>query len=404
VALQWSVVDEAGTGRPRQAAVNQIDVDALRRATPGAESVVHLNNAGAALPSLATLDTVLSHVKLEAAFGGYEAAAMAAGAYNAVRVSAARLVGADATEIALTQSDSAGFTKAFWGLLLRGWFSVGDVVVVDALSYNSHHLALLQAKRLTGIDIVVEEAPELWPEETKLVAYTLIGTHGGHVRNLDGVGAFAKERDIPFFLDACQAVGQMPVDVEAIGCDVLTATGRKWLRGPRGTGFLYVREAWQEQMHPPGIDGASATWMSPGEFAYAPDALRFEEFEAPIAARLGLGTAIDETLALGVDAIWARVTSLAERLRVGLVGLGATVHDGDAERCAIVTFTVPNVDPLRVVTAAGYMEININSSTAEFARIDMDQRGLTRVVRASPHIYNTDEEIDRLLEVVASLG
>jgi cysteine desulfurase / selenocysteine lyase len=403
VALQRALVDEAGSRRPWQATVSALDVDALRRATPGAESVAHLNNAGSALPSLATLDTVLSHVKLEAAFGGYEAAAMAAGAYAAVRVSAARLIGADATEIALTQSDSAGFTKAFWGLLLRGWFSVGDVVVVDALSYNSHHLALLQAKRLTGIDIVVEEDPSRWPEETKLVAYTLIGTHGGRVRNVDGVGEFAKERDIPYFLDACQAVGQMPVDVEALACDVLTATGRKWLRGPRGTGFLYVREAWHEQMHPPGIDGASATWMAPGEFAYATGALRFEEFEAPIAARLGLGTAIDEALALGADSIWARVQMLAEKLRSGLVGLGATVHDGDGDRCGIVTFSVPDVDPLRVVTAASYMEININSSTAEFARIDMDERGLTRVVRASPHVYNTEDEIDRLLEVVTSL-
>jgi cysteine desulfurase / selenocysteine lyase len=382
----------------------KLDVAGLRRETPGAAAVAHLNNAGAALCSTATLDTVMGHLKLEAALGGYEAAALAAGAYAAVRSSAAQLIGAEADEIALTHSDSNGFAKAFWGLVLRGWFSVGDVVVVDAQSYNSHHLALLQAKRVTGIDVLVIEDPAQWPEETKMVAYTLIGTHGGHVRNLDGVGAYAKERDIPYFVDACQAVGQMPVDVEALGCDVLTATGRKWLRGPRGTGFLYVRESWHDQMHPVGIDGQSATWNSADSFTYAPGALRFEEFESSIAARLGLGTAIDETLAIGIDAIEPRIALLAERTREGLQRLGAEVHDGDARRCGIVTFSVPNTDPLRVVDTARNAGININSSTAEFARIDMDERGLTRVVRASPHAYNTVEEIDRLLDVVASLG
>jgi cysteine desulfurase / selenocysteine lyase len=383
---------------------NPIDAEALRWDTPGADAVAHLNNAGSALPSIGTLDTVLGHLKLEAALGGYEAAALAASAYDAVRVSAGRLIGADEHEIALTHSDSSGFAKAFWGLVLRGWFSVGDVIVVDAQSYNSHHLAFLQAKRVTGLDVLVIEDPEQWPEETKLVAYTLIGTHGGHVRNLDGVGAMAKDRDVPYFVDACQAVGQIPVDVDELGCDVLTATGRKWLRGPRGTGFLYVRESWHDQMHPVGIDGMSASWNSAGEFSYAPGARRFEEFEASIAARLGLGTAIDEALALGIDAVAERVAMLGERVRTGVAGLGAAVHDGNARRCGIVTFTVPDTEPQRIVDTAREAGININISSAGWARIDMDERGLTQVVRASPHAYNTEDEIDRLVDVVGSLG
>lgn len=380
-----------------------IDVAALRAATPGCGSVVHLNNAGAALQSAATLDTMTSHLKLEAAFGGYEACEMAAGAMDAVRVSAAELIGANAHEIALAHSDSSGFVKAFFGLVLAGWFRSGDVIVVDRLSYNSHHLALLQVGPLLGTEIFVTDDPDAWPERTRLVAYTLVGTHSGEVRDLTGIGVRAGGMGVPFFVDACQAVGQMPVDVDDLACDVLTATGRKWLRGPRGTGFLYVRENWHDRMSPPGIDGASSVWETATSFRPSDGAQRFEEYESSIAARLALGTAIDETLATGVAAIEQRIQSLADRLREGLAGLGCLLHDGEGKRCGIVTFTVPGHGPADVAAAARAAGININNSSAGSARLDMDVRGLVQIVRASPHAYNTDAEIDLLIDVVSGL-
>ncbi len=378
-----------------------IDVDAVQRATPGSEGVAHLNNAGASLATNATLDTITGHLKLEAALGGYEAAAMVTRSIESGRSAVAQLVNASPDEIAYTTSDGHAFTKAFWGLVVGGWFRRGDVVAVDQLSYSSHHLALLQAKKFVGIDIVVVPAHTDIPANARAVAYTLIGTHSGAVNDLDGVAELTRARSIPFFVDACQAVGQRRVDVEQIGCDVLTTTGRKWLRGPRGTGFLYVRKDWIDHFEPVGIDGDSANWLSADEYELSTTALRFEEFETSLATRLGLCSAVEQLLALGIDDIETRVVELSNRLRRDLDRIGGVIlHDGDGEKCGIVTFNVLGVDPLAIVESAASRGVNINTSTAQFARLDMDPKGLSRVIRASPHYYNDEDEIDLLVDAV----
>jgi cysteine desulfurase / selenocysteine lyase len=380
-----------------------IDVAAVRRDTPGCEGVAHLNNAGAGLPTQATLDVVSGYLKLEAALGGYEAHDAAMAAFDAVRSSAARLVNANPEEIAFTTSDSHAFTKAFWGLVLGGWFSPGDLVVVDRLSYNSHHYALLQAGRLVGTTLKVLDDLTVIPAEARMVAFTLIGTHSGRVHDLSGVGEQTRTLGIPFFVDGCQAVGQRAVDVEALGCDVLTTTGRKWLRAPRGTGFLFVRSPWIGRMQPPGIDGVAATWSSVDAFSLMPDARRFEEFETSFAARLGLGSAIDHALELGIDSIAARVDELAEILRSELDALGTvTLLDGDGDRSGIVTFTVDGFLPDEIKEQATSVGINVSVSNGPW--IQPGGAGfLTAVLRASPHYYNIEEELDRLVDLVARL-
>ena len=394
-----------------------LDVDALRAATPGCTRVAHLNNAGAGLMSRATLDAVTDHLRLEAAVGGYEAADARAEALAATRANAAALLGAEPDEIAITSGDTASFAKAFWGFVLGGGLRGPGAgrILVDRLAYSSHYFAVVQAA--ARHDVTIEVIPSRadgsldvaalrsrLDERVRLVSATHVATHRGLVNPAAAVGAACREAGVPYFLDACQSVGQLPVDVGAIGCDVLTATGRKWLRGPRGTGLLWVRRGLIERLDPPGIDGFAAAW-TPGGYALNADASRFEEFERPIAAEIGLGVAIGETLALGIDAIAARIDALAESLRARLTTApGVDVHDGGERRSGIVTFAHARVPAPRVREAAGAAGINVSVAAATSARLDMDDRGIEAVVRASPHAYNTEDELDRFLAVLTTLG
>jgi cysteine desulfurase/selenocysteine lyase len=394
-----------------------IDVDAERAATPGCSTVAHVNNAGASLPTTATLDAVVGHLRLEAERGGYEAAALVSDRLADLRASASRLIGARPEEMAITGSDTQAWTKALWGFALAGGVRRAQRLLTDRIAYDSHYLGLLQVCELTGATIEVVpssgdgtidlDALELAldVDGVALVSLTHIGTHRGLINPVEEVGARCRAAGAPLFLDACQSVGQTPVDVGRIGCDVLTATGRKWLRGPRGTGLLFVREEFAERISPPGIDGRSATWDDAQHYTLQPGADRFVDFEVSVAGHLGLGTGIDHTLSLGVDAIAARVDHLAERLRRSLVAVGGVqVHDGGARRSGIVTFTVDGTAPEGVVAAASSAGINVSFTETAAARLDLTAPRPTSVVRASPHYYNTEDELDRLVDVVGGLA
>jgi cysteine desulfurase / selenocysteine lyase len=395
--------------------LTELNVEGLRAATPGCRDVAFLNNAGSSLPTQVTLEATISHLRREAIIGGYKAADEAAEVIQGARATAARLIGAQTHEVALTPSDTAGFAKVFWGMVTGGVLTNGSRVVVDQVAYNSHYMGLLQLQRTHNIKIevfpsnpdgsidvsLIEETLDQQP--TALVMSTTIGTHCGLINPIAAVGAACKTRSIVHMVDACQAIGQLPVNVDQIGCDVLTSTGRKWLRGPRGTGLLYVRDSLADRCDPPGIDGVSGNWNDPYDYSLVSGAMRFEEFESSIAARVGFATALTELETLGVQNVRNRLIILSEHLRNGLTAAGAIVHDGTGERSAIVTWSVPGVDPVAVVEAANQANITINASTAAFARLDMGTKNQTSVVRAAPHIYNTTEELDRLINVVTKM-
>lgn len=395
--------------------IGSVDVEAERAATPGCARVAHLNNAGAALPTAATVETMISHLRLESERGGYEAAIMVADRLAALRASAARLLGATPEEVVVTGSDTQAWSKALWGFALGGGIDRGQTLVADRIAYDSHYLGLLQVCRLTGATVEVVPstadgtidlealADLLGSGRVALASITQVGTHRGLINPVEQVGAACRRAGVPYFLDACQSTGQLPVDVTAIGCDVATTTGRKWLRGPRGTGLLYVKTGFAEQMSPPGVGGSAAVWEDAQHYALRPGNERLLEFEVPIAAHLGLGVAIDHALDIGVDAIAARVADLAERLREGLATLdGVAVHDGGRSRCGIVTFTSTRASPVEVKERASTAGVNVSVTEAPWARLDMAPPHPTSVVRASPHYYNTESELDRLLEVVDS--
>ena len=242
-------------------------------------------------------------------------------------------------------------------------------------------------------------------EHVRVIAMAHMPTNGGLVQPAEAVGEVAREAGVFFLLDATQTIGQIPLDVRRLGCHALAGTSRKYLRGPRGVGVLWVAREWIERLEPPLMEGHAAEWVEPDRYVIRPDAKRFEVWESNVGARLGFGAAIAYAQALGLPRIWARVQMLAATLRARLAEVpGVGVHDLGAMRGGIVSFTVREVDAARVKAALRAARINVTVSPARGTLLDMRARGLREVVRASVHYYNTDEEIDRLVAEVARLA
>ncbi|HEX4868330.1 MAG TPA: aminotransferase class V-fold PLP-dependent enzyme [Acidimicrobiales bacterium] len=390
-----------------------IDVDRARDLTPGAAEVLHLNHAGASLLPQPVLDTVIAHLHREATTGGYEAAAEAAEALAAVYDSVAALLGCGPDEIALTDSATRGWASVVHSLPLRP----GERVITGRAEYGSNAIALLQLQRRTGCELVLVDDDEHGQIDLDALAQALDHDHVGfvslvHVPTQSGlvnpaaeVGRLCRGAEVLFVLDACQSAGQLPLDVAELGCHVLTATGRKFLRGPRGTGFAYVDRHLVQHLEPPMLDLLAATWVAPERYEIRPDARRFEMWEADIAGRLGLGAAVDHALSWGLDAIAARNATLAAGLRDRLSAIpGVTVRDRGARLCAITTFTIDGLEPEDVVARLRAQGTNVTASTATSAQLDLPHRGLRAVVRASVHYLTTDEELDRFAAQVAGLS
>jgi selenocysteine lyase/cysteine desulfurase len=341
--------------------------------------------------------------------GGYEAAAAAADQIEHTYTAIARLIGCHPDEIAVVENATRAWDMAFYAMN----FGPGDRILTARAEYASNVIAFLQVAARTGAAVEVidnDETGQLSIADlrrrlnhgngtVKLVAITHVPTQGGLVNPAEQVGAATREAGVPYLLDACQSVGQMPIDVERIGCDLLSATGRKFLRGPRGTGFLYVRKSILDQLgEPPFLDLHAATWTAPGTYVVRPDARRFENWETNYAGKIGLGVAVDYALTWGMEAIQARVTGLAHRLRETLSSLdGVHVHDQGRRQCGIVTFTIDGVPAPTVQQCLHNQGVNVSVSLAEYARLDLPSRGLPDLVRASVHYYNTTDELDQLI-------
>jgi selenocysteine lyase/cysteine desulfurase len=242
-------------------------------------------------------------------------------------------------------------------------------------------------------------------EHVRLIAVTHMPSTGGLVNPIEAIGKVAKEAGILYLIDACQTIGQMPIDVQKIGCDLLSATGRKYLRAPRGTGFLYVRREVLEQLEPPFLDLHAATWTARDSYEMLADARRFETWETNYAGRIGLATAIDYAMEWGLDTIWRRVKELAYRLRAQLTPIpGVIVHDRGITQGGIVTFTIEGISPAEIQRQLAEQHINVSVAVRSSTRLDMEKRNLTEMVRASVHYYNTNEEIARFVEAIEKIA
>lgn len=373
--------------------------------------MVHLNNAGSSLPPEPVVTAVIDHLRLEAELGGYEAEAVAGARVMATYDAVARIIGARSSEIALVENATRAWDMAFYSIP----FDPGDSIITGVSEYASNYLAYLQLRQQKGVRIVVcpddgdgqidvEALDKLCDGSTRLIAITHMPTNGGLVNPVREIGSVARRRGVLYLLDACQSVGQTPIDVDEIGCDFLSATGRKYLRGPRGTGFLFARTSSTAELHPPFVDLHAASWVSRDEYRLALGATRFENWESYVAGRIGLGVACEYASAIGLEVIERRVRMLADRLRAGLAGVaGVRALDKGSVRSGIVTFAHDRRDARDLSRLLRQRGVNTSVSSRPSTRLDFDERGIDDVVRASVHYFNTDAEVDRLIAEVGDM-
>jgi selenocysteine lyase/cysteine desulfurase len=389
-----------------------IDLARARADTPATVRLLHFNNAGAGLMPTPVLQTVVKHLHLEAEVGGYEAADSASERHEHIYDSIATLLNCHREEVALVENATVAWQLAFHSLQLKA----GDRILTAEAEYASNYISFLQLARTRGVEVAVVPSDEdgtfsvaalerMIGPQVKLIAVTHVPTNGGLVNPAPAIGKLARAHKIPFLLDACQSAGQLPLDVEAIGCDMLSATGRKYLRGPRGTGFLYVRRALLETLEPPFIDLQGARWVAPDRYELRPDARRFENWENYIAGQLGLGAAVDYALGWGLHAIAARVLFLADMLRTRLSAIpGVTLHDLGRQRCGIVSFTIAGREARELVATLRQQQINVSTSGPSSTLLDALARKLPDLLRASVHYYNSEIEIDRFVQAIALIA
>jgi selenocysteine lyase/cysteine desulfurase len=371
---------------------------------------VHLNNAGAALMPAPVHDEISRHLRLEMSCGGYEAAD-AAGieitrAYDAV----AALLGTHSRNIAVVGSATEAYAQA----LSAFDFEPGDIILTTRNDYISTQLMFLSLARRAGVEIVrADDVAEggvdvesvrahIRRRRPKLVSLTWIPTNSGLVQPAEAVGAVCAEAEVPYLVDACQAVGQITVDVSSLHCDFLAATARKFLRGPRGTGFLYVSDrALAAGRHPLLVDMRGARWIQADQFELENSARRFESWEFAYALVLGLGEAARYAASVGIEVARERSWSLAAYTRERLAGVDRIrVLDRGTQLSAIVTAEVKDTHASDVVTELREWGINTSWTAREYAVLDMDDKHALSALRVSPHYYNTREEIDMFVRAL----
>ena len=387
-----------------------IDIERVREDTPGVRDRIHLNNAGASLPPEIVLNTTVEYLQQEARVGGYELGAKRSEDVQNVYKSVAQLIGADADQISRAENATRAWDMAFYSVD----FQKGDRLLTTYTEYCSNYVAYLHLKQTKGLEIIVVDDDssgqiDLGVLESELrngarmVSINHIPTNSGLVNPAEDVGKLTSEYGALYLLDACQSVGQKPLDVSKLHCDFLSATGRKFLRAPRGTGFLYVNPENLEDLHPPIVDAWAASYSDTG-YELHKNRSRFESFEFNYANFLGLGAACDYALDLGIDSIWDRVQALSSYLRGELSKLqDVKVQDLGELKSGIVTFSVRSKDHIQLRNSLIERGINVSVTMKANSYLDMNRRGLDSLVRASIHYYNTREEVDHFIEVLSSL-
>lgn len=387
------------------------EVAAQRAMTPGADNRAHFNHAGSSLPPQSVVDAQHRHIDLEASIGGYEAAAQMADEEEAVYTSIANLIGAKPGEIARAEHATIAWFGAFWALP----FEAGQRILTVEAEYAANAVSFIRAKERFGVEIeVLPSTPAgqvdldaldatIGPD-VAVVAMTHIPTNGGLINPAAEVGTITKASGVPFLLDACQSVGQLDINVDEIGCDMLSVTGRKYLRGPRGSGFLYASESILPRLNTDHPDHHSAHWVDRERYELLPNARRFEYWEYNHAAWLGLGAAVDHAASIGMDRIETTVQARAEELRGRLTEIGFEVRDLGENRSGIVTSTHPAMEASELKAALAERKINSSVTTPDSTLWDALRRDLPHLLRTSVHYLTTAEEIDQLVDALKDIA
>jgi selenocysteine lyase/cysteine desulfurase len=380
---------------------------ALWRAdTPGCAQRAHFNNAGAALMPQPVAQAVLGHLARELEIGGYEAAEEAADRVRQGYEWIARLLGCAPHNVAVVENATVAIAQA----LSVFDFAPGDVLVTTRHDYTSNQIMYAALARRRGVEVLrAAELPEggVDPDSLRrlarhprcrLVSMTWVPTNSGLVQDVEAAGEICEAAGVPFLIDACQAVGQLPIDVDRLRCDYLGATARKFLRGPRGVGFLYASDrALERGDYPLGVDMRGAERVGEDDFRLAAGARRFENWEFPYALVLGMGEAARYALEVGIEGGGGRAIGLARTLRDKLGALpGVRLADRGRRLCAIVTAELAGMDASSAVLRLRQLGINTSAATRE-------DGSPVPVLRISPHYYNTQAEVDALVGALEAL-
>ncbi len=382
------------------------DIDSARSDTRALPQLIHFNNAGSSLMPAPVSDALHSYLHDEEKYGGYETAAIRAAELDNFYASFSRLLNCQTNELAYIENATRAWDMIFYSIPLQA----GDRILTSVAEYGSNVIAYLQRAKQTGAELVVvpnddsgqldtRALEQLIDAKTRLISVSHIPTGGGLVNPVVEIGRIAKAAGVPYLLDACQSMGQLPVDVKEIGCDFASGTGRKYLRGPRGTGVLYVSQTMTESMEPAMLDQHAADLISPTQYQVIDGAKRFENWEQFFAGKAALGVAVDYALSWGINDIQQRNTMLAENMRAQLSAIpGVTVTDEGSTRCAIVTFFCKQKSATELQRLFSAESINVSVSSGSGTLLSFRQRGLDEVVRASVHYFNTETEIDLFIE------
>ena len=391
--------------------IQEFDIKRARDDTSACSEIIHFNNAGASLMPKPVSEVLHGYLHEEERFGGYETAVLENEAIENFYAAAAKLLNCETDEIAYIENATRAWGMAFYSFK----FNAGDRILTTISEYGSNVIAYNQQANRYGVEICfvpndeygqidVNALENMIDERVRLISMSHIPTGGGLVNPAREVGRIAKSANIPFLLDSCQGVGQIPLDVNVIGCDILCGTGRKYLRGPRGTGLLYVRREMIEKLEPPMLDLHAATLITPSRYEIRSDARRFENWEQYFAGKVALGKAMDYASSWGIEAIRDRIYGLAAALRERLASLdGVTITDEGIEKCGIVTFMADQLDANEIKNALADRGINVSTSSSSGSLVSFQQRGLKIIVRASLHYYNTIEEVEYFVTVLQNI-
>ncbi len=389
-----------------------MDIQAIRQQTPACENLTHLNNAGASLQPLIVQDTVLNYLRIEAEKGGYETADRFSEQIEGYYTAIAHLLNAQPHQIAWAASATDGFARV---LSVFDW-KPGDVILTTQNDYVSSQIAFMALRDRYGVRVVHAREHELGGVDVadmeqkmdefrpKLVAVTHIPTNSGLVQPIEAIGRACRARQLWYIVDACQSVGQLPLDVTAIGCDFLTATCRKYLRGPRGAGLMWASD---RALHEPSFfmqvpDMIGGIWTEANTWQHEPTARRFEYFEQPIALKLGTAAAAQYFMDVGPNWASQRICALAAQLRQMLAQIkGVRILDHGQSLCGIVTFYHPAFEGIKVQHWMRNRQLNCSVSPRYVAVIDFDQKQVDAALRFSVHYYNTEAELERAVALVA---
>jgi selenocysteine lyase/cysteine desulfurase len=374
---------------------------------------MHLNNAGAGLMPQPVLQAMTSHLELEARMGGYEAADAQTPAIEAAYAAVAQLLACPPANVAFVENATVAFQQALSAMP----FERGDVILTTNNDYISNQIMFLSLARRWEVEIVrAPDAPEggvclqamdqlIREKQPLLVSVTQVPTNSGLVQPVEAIGRMCRAAGVWYVVDGCQSVGQLQVDVDALGCDFLSATSRKFLRGPRGCGFLYVSDrALKAGLGPLFPDMRGARWTAANRFELADTARRFENWEFAYSLVLGTGEAARYAQRIGMARIEARTAALAARTRELLDAAGFRVLDKGLRQCGIVTVAIPGRNAEKFHAELEARGINTSISRREYAVIDFAEKGVAWALRISPHYYNTENEIAQAVAAIRQLA